>query len=1224
MVTCGTVDALWELGRADRAAAASTSSIRSCRSSARPTRTTRSSTSIARTSRSASRATCSSARPQRLAAMELEGVEWSDWGRPERIETVLALRRSRALVPAARSRHEPVSVATRTRRSGRCMRSGARRSGRAGRIRSARTFDGYGTNFAVFSASPSASSCACSTRGDRDARRRSTLRHRPDLARVPAGGRPGHALRLSRPRPVGSGARACAAIRTSCSSIRTRARSARACSGARRCTRTSGDPIGAMSTEDSAPHTFRSVVVQPYFDWGNDRRLEIPWNETVIYEAHVKGLTMRHPDVPAAPARHVRGPRAPGGDRAPQDARRHRASSCCRSTRSCTTASCSSAACATTGATLDRLLRAASRVRERAQRDRRGRRVQAHGARAPRAGIEVILDVVYNHTAEGNHMGPHAVDARPRQPGVLPRSSPIKPGYYMDYTGTGNTLHMRHPHVLQLVMDSLRYWVEEMHVDGFRFDLAAALARGLHEVDRLGAFFDLIQQDPVVSRVKLIAEPWDVGEGGYQVGNFPPLWSEWNGKYRDWIRDYWRGEPGSLPELGSRFTGSSRPLPAERAVSAREHQLRHRARRLHAARPRLVQREAQRGERRGHATARPTTDRGTAASRARPTIRRSTRCAARQQRNFLATLFLSQGVPMLLGGDELGRTQRGNNNALLPGQRALVVRLGARRSRAARVHARARRRSAASIPVFRRRGWFQGRPIRPHGNGRRRCPTSRGSRPTASEMDGRALGRSDRRGSLQVFLNGARHPRARRARRADRRRHVPHRVPRAPEDRVITLPDARWGTSVDARARHRARVRAPTSASATRPARTIAVLARSLWVLRRESVMQIEPRATYRLQLHAGFTFADARRAVPYLAELGISHLYLSPILQAAAGLDARLRRRRSRSRQRRARRRGRASRELVDAAHAAGLGILLDIVPNHMSIAGPTQPLVARRARERPASYYAHFFDVDWTVGDDRVLLPVLGERYGRAIQSGRARDRRDREGAVRRPRARHASCRWRRARSALLVRRAADRARHAELAFIGERSRRCRRRTTASPSARRRRHRDKAVLLAPARRAVRRAAVPRSRSPTRSPRSTRIRSSSTRCSRPELPARALERRGEPALVSPVLRHHTLVGVRNEDADVFDASHARSASSWLRRRRDRRRARRSRRRPARSGGVPARGCATRAPDAWIVVEKILTAGEALPASWPVDGTTGYEFVESVGGCSSIRRASAR
>ena len=217
---------------------------------------------------------------------------------------------------------------------------------------------------------------------------------------------------------------------------------------------------------------------------------------------------------------------------------------------------------------------------------------------------------------------------------------------------------MRHPHVLQLLMDSLRYWVLEMHVDGFRFDLAATLARTLHDVDRLSAFFDVIQQDPVISQVKLIAEPWDVGEGGYQVGNFPPLWSEWNGRYRDSVRDFWRGAGAGARRIRGAAHRLVRPLRSDRAPAVGVDQLRHRARRLHARRPRVVQREAQRGERRGRARRhrrQPLVE--LAVSKVRPTIPSILQLRRRQQRNFLATLFLSQGVPMLLAGDEIGRTQ---------------------------------------------------------------------------------------------------------------------------------------------------------------------------------------------------------------------------------------------------------------------------------------------------------------------------------------------------------------------------------------------------------------------------------------------------------------------------------------------------------------------------------------------------------------------------------------
>jgi isoamylase len=272
------------------------------------------------------------------------------------------------------------------------------------------------------------------------------------------------------------------------------------------------------------------------------------------------------------------------------------------------------------------------------------------------AGIEVILDVVYNHTAEGNHLGPTLCFRGPDNAAYY-RLVADDPRYYMDYTGTGNSLNMRHPHVLQLIMDSLRYWVLEMHVDGFRFDLASTLARELYDVDRLSAFFDLVQQDPVISQAKLIAEPWDVGEGGYQVGNFPPLWSEWNGKYRDTVRDYWRGEEQTLVEFASRFTGSSdlyeftgrRPYASVNFVTAHDGFSLHDLVSYNEKHNEANGEENQDGESHNRSwncgAEGPTGDPEVKALR------------ARQQRNFLATLFLSQGVPMLLGGDEAGRTQ---------------------------------------------------------------------------------------------------------------------------------------------------------------------------------------------------------------------------------------------------------------------------------------------------------------------------------------------------------------------------------------------------------------------------------------------------------------------------------------------------------------------------------------------------------------------------------------
>jgi glycogen operon protein len=415
------------------------------------------------------------------------------------------------------------------------------------------------------------------------------------------------------------------------------------------------------NTEDSAPHTMKAVVTNPYFDWQDDRSPHRPYNETVIYEAHVRGLTMTHPDVPE----EIRGTYAALGHpvivqhlvdlgvtavelmpvhQFVQDS--HLVERGLSNYWGYNTIGffAPHGAYSSTGQRGEQVLEFKAMVRE-----------------LHRAGIEVILDVVYNHTAEGSHLGP-TMAFRGIDNQAYYRLSEEDPQHYYDTTGTGNTLLMRNPHVLQLIMDSLRYWVTEMHVDGFRFDLAASLARQFHEVDRLSVFFDLVQQDPVVSQVKLIAEPWDVGPGGYQVGNFPPRWTEWNGKYRDTVRDFWRGEP-SLGEFANRMAGSSdlyesdgrAPYASINFVTAHDgFTLRD-----------LVSYNEKHNEANGEN------------NNDGESHNRSWNCGvegetddpdvlalrARQQRNLLTTLLLSQGVPMILHGDELGRTQRGNNNA---------------------------------------------------------------------------------------------------------------------------------------------------------------------------------------------------------------------------------------------------------------------------------------------------------------------------------------------------------------------------------------------------------------------------------------------------------------------------------------------------------------------------------------------------------------------------------
>ncbi len=470
------------------------------------------------------------------------------------------------------------------------------------------------------------------------------------------------------------------------------------------------DPEGSRNDTDSAPLMPRSVVVNPYFDWRDDRRPKTPWHRTIIYEIHVKGFTMRHPGIPE----NLRGTYA--GLAHPASIKY----------------------LLQLGVTAVELLPVhqfthANHVLEKGLRNYWG--YDSIGFLAPHneyaasgqngqqvtefkqmvkslheAGIEVILDVVYNHTAEGNHLGP-ILSMKGIDNTAYYRTVAGQERYYMDYTGTGNSMNMRHPHVLQIIMDSLRYWHLEMHVDGFRFDLAATLARELHDVDRLSAFFDIIQQDPHISQLKLIAEPWDVGEGGYQVGNFPSLWSEWNGRYRDVVRDYWRGTDQTLDDFATRLTGSSdlyaangrRPYASINFITAHDgFTLRD-----------LVSynekhNEANREGNRDGADDNRSWNCGHEGPTDDPAVNT---LRARQQRNLLTTLLLSQGVPMLLGGDEFGRTQHGNNNAYCQdnelswfdwehiddGLHAFVARV----IRFRREH-----------PVFQRRRWFHGRHVR--------------------------------------------------------------------------------------------------------------------------------------------------------------------------------------------------------------------------------------------------------------------------------------------------------------------------------------------------------------------------------------------------------------------------------------------------------------------------------------------------------------------------------
>jgi glycogen operon protein len=463
----------------------------------------------------------------------------------------------------------------------------------------------------------------------------------------------------------------------------------------------------SFDRRDSAGGIPRCKVIDAAFTWGNDRSPNIDWHDMVVYEVHVRGFTMQHPDVPPA----LRGTYA-GLASAPVIEYLKRL-----------------------GVTTIELLPVHTFVDDRQLVERGLRnywgyntigyfapdaRYSASGKIAEfksmvkilhSAGFEVILDVVYNHTAEGDQLGPtlcfRGMDNR-----AYYRLQHDDPRHYLDYTGCGNTLNLQHPRVLQLIMDSLRYWVTEMHIDGFRFDLASALARELHEVDRLGAFFDIIRQDPVLNHVKLIAEPWDLGEGGYQVGNFPPGWAEWNDKYRNTVRACWKGDGGLIGEFAKRLTGSSdlynksgrRPYASINFVTA------HDGFTLHD----LVSYNEKHNEGNGEDN-RDGSDHnmswncGVEGPTEDPEIRA---LRQRQKRNFIATLLLSQGVPMLLAGDEIGGTQNGNNNAYcqdneiswldwnLDAEKQALLRFVQRLIAVRRAH-----------PVFRRRDFFQGRPL---------------------------------------------------------------------------------------------------------------------------------------------------------------------------------------------------------------------------------------------------------------------------------------------------------------------------------------------------------------------------------------------------------------------------------------------------------------------------------------------------------------------------------
>ncbi|WP_347343666.1 glycogen debranching protein GlgX [Jatrophihabitans telluris] len=509
-----------------------------------------------------------------------------------------------------------------------------------------------------------------------------------------------------------------------------------------------GDP-DSRNDDDSAASMPKSVVINPFFDWRSDRAPQREYADTVIYEAHVKGLTQTHPDIPerirgtysaiAHPViiKHLKSLGVTAIELMPVH---HFANDSTLIDKGLSNywgyntigffaPDFKYTASATPGGQVQEFKAMVRALHE--------------------ADMEVILDVVYNHTAEGNHLGP-TLSMRGIDNNAYYRTVDDDHRYYMDYTGTGNSLNVGHPHALQLIMDSLRYWVTEMHVDGFRFDLASTLAREFYDVDRLSAFFELVQQDPIVSQVKLIAEPWDVGPGGYQVGNFPPQWTEWNGKYRDTVRDFWRGEDASLGEFASRLTGSAdlyertarRPVASINFVTAHDgFTLRD-----------LVSYNDKHNEANGEdnndgesnnsswncGVEGPTDDPEINALR------------SRQQRNFLATTLLSQGVPMLCHGDELGRTQGGNNNGFCQDDEITWINWQQADTELVEF-AQAVSALRGAHPVFRRRRFFDGLPVRRRGAEGQ--PDIAWFAPDASEMTDEdwdsGFGKS-----VAVYLNG--------------------------------------------------------------------------------------------------------------------------------------------------------------------------------------------------------------------------------------------------------------------------------------------------------------------------------------------------------------------------------------------------------------------------------------------------------------------------------------
>ena len=738
-------------------------------------------------------------------------------------------------------------------------------------------------------------------------------------------------------------------------------------------------------TEQQALGAPRGLVIDPSFDWEGDAPPRTPLRRSVIYEAHVKGLTKLHPDIPE----NLRGTYAGVA---------HPVMTAYLKELGVTAIELMPIhAFVDDKILLDRGLRNywgyssigffAPDVRYRTSSEVGGevREFKQMVKALHRAGLEVILDVVYNHTAEGNHLGP-TLSLKGIDNATYYRLVPGDRRYYFDYTGTGNTLNVQSPQVLALIMDSLRYWTLEMHVDGFRFDLASALARHLQDVDQLSSFFTLIHQAPALNQLKLIAEPWDVGAGGYQVGNFPVRWAEWNGRYRDSIRAFWRGDPGLIADVGYRLTGSSDlyeaggrvPAASINFVTAHDgftlndlvsHNEKH-----NQANGENNQDGNNHEHSHNYGVEGPTDDPAILSVR------------ARQHRNLLATLFLSQGTPMLLAGDEFGRTQRGNNNAYCQDNELSWLDWNFTKEQKALLEFTKRLlRVRRDHPSLHRSKFFRGLDVygtklrdllwfRPNGEAMSQEDwQSPEARSLQMFLAGRGIDDVDDDGrplvddNLLLLVNASDH-------------EVTFSLPRL--DAVRQPWDLLLSTADDT-----ASLRLPPGATG------ITLVGRSTVFLRapsrvvRGGVGLHQLGATYRLQLSADFSFKAALSLVDYLAELGVTDLYSSPLFEAAQGsthgydvvdhgsLSSEL---------------GTRSEfeALTDALRAAQMGLLLDWVPNHMGVSGGQNRWWDDVLENGPSSLYADHFDVDWwpTREDlhDRVLLPILGDQYGQVLERG------------------------------------------------------------------------------------------------------------------------------------------------------------------------------------------------------------------------------------------------